>query len=510
MLEDVPPALRSAIDAVDWSQLKHAYGSADDIPSLILEVLSEDAEAAHAAISQVYHSVYHQDLLEPMAPSVVPLLLELLNTDRARVRPYILRVLATFAAEFAHTAGFPEWTLRRTPERLAQGEPAESVAVAQRMWTAVRKGLPLYLRLLTDSEAALRAQAGRAVAVVAGEDVAACMSALKQAWASESDFVVRASQLITLGVCAHDTGHAETLAMCRELLQGGEPLQQSAAAIACAYLGAGTPDESMWQGMRLAGTQGRLNHEVFPWAEGAVPILAAEGLMRWASFARPRVVELLLASLRFQALEGEEHSADVPFDWTLPIGVAEFAVRLVFPFRAPNSAHLLREELSKDQILVLRALSTLNRRPMSLYDLGIRFGGASLRRFLGDDPPGPLDASLTMEPHGQRVSRPIWFWLDRLYQRQLKEDELLAALTAQLPPQDVFKVAQDLTAGFYNRSAMSAQAANPLSLKLVDRIRPNIQNECAQYAAAILADNNAPAAAVALAQHCLKPSSAGR
>ncbi|MFI7616345.1 hypothetical protein ACIBP6_34490 [Nonomuraea terrae] len=59
---------------LDWAALKHAYGSAGDIPQALRDAVGEDPERAAEAIEHLFSSIYHQGTLYPATPHAVPYL----------------------------------------------------------------------------------------------------------------------------------------------------------------------------------------------------------------------------------------------------------------------------------------------------------------------------------------------------------------------------------------------------------------------------------------------------
>lgn len=66
------------LDAVDWSTLRHAYGTADDVPELLREVAFGDDATRHGTITRLCGTIWHQgNVYEATAPAV-PFLIEII------------------------------------------------------------------------------------------------------------------------------------------------------------------------------------------------------------------------------------------------------------------------------------------------------------------------------------------------------------------------------------------------------------------------------------------------
>ncbi|MGW0122072.1 hypothetical protein [Streptomyces sp. NPDC003327] len=62
------------LDARPWASSSHAYGSAEDVPDLLRALTGTDADAASAALSELYGSVLHQGTVYPASVEAVPFL----------------------------------------------------------------------------------------------------------------------------------------------------------------------------------------------------------------------------------------------------------------------------------------------------------------------------------------------------------------------------------------------------------------------------------------------------
>jgi hypothetical protein len=105
-------ALLDALDAVDWSRYRHAYGPATDVPGLLRALAHDEAASeelrAHAAsrgkhvfdtVTRIlWGNVYHQGSVWGVTAKVVPFLVELLDADlSAPKREFLLMYLHAIA-----------------------------------------------------------------------------------------------------------------------------------------------------------------------------------------------------------------------------------------------------------------------------------------------------------------------------------------------------------------------------------------------------------------------------
>jgi hypothetical protein len=86
------------IDSIDWESLRHAYGSAEDVPELLRAVASADEETRKNAIYELFGNIWHQGTVYPATGAAVPFLYELLNAPNVLGKSEIAGLLACIAA----------------------------------------------------------------------------------------------------------------------------------------------------------------------------------------------------------------------------------------------------------------------------------------------------------------------------------------------------------------------------------------------------------------------------
>lgn len=65
------------LDTIPWKDLKHAYGSAEDVPDLLRRLLDPDAKERDRVLDKLYNNVFHQGSRYPATPYVIPFLIEM-------------------------------------------------------------------------------------------------------------------------------------------------------------------------------------------------------------------------------------------------------------------------------------------------------------------------------------------------------------------------------------------------------------------------------------------------
>lgn len=158
------------LDAIDWSRLSHAYGSAEDVPGQLRALASPDTETRHGAIGDLFANIYHQGTRYKATPKAVPFLWELAADPHVQDRDAVLQLLAAITVGFDEQHlphGFDLAELRDA----AAGGPALTV-YGSRSWAklllsihrAVGKGTATAVHLLSDPDPAVRQSAAHLLA----------------------------------------------------------------------------------------------------------------------------------------------------------------------------------------------------------------------------------------------------------------------------------------------------------------------------------------------------------
>jgi HEAT repeat protein len=253
------------LDGVDWAALRHAYGSADDVPGLLRALRATDQEERQDALHTLYVSIYHQGNRYTASGAAVPFLLALAadpatpdrddplylaagmaigfdeshlpaGVDIAGWRAEVARLRASGPAEeerrldaWVAQAADPRERLSRKIQRehfdftLALAEAEAELAA----YDAVRARLPLVRDLLSDDNTLVRAGAAYTLGWFP-EDAAASLPALRALLSTEQDPAVTVNALISTGLL----DGRDLIPRLREHLSGADPLPRWAAAVA--------------------------------------------------------------------------------------------------------------------------------------------------------------------------------------------------------------------------------------------------------------------------------------
>ena len=92
------PGMGTGLDEVDWSSMQHAYGSAEEVPALLLALRSPDAEERSKALSRFCSAVHHQGDVYPCTTASLPFLFELAGDATAPDRAGFVGLLVSIGS----------------------------------------------------------------------------------------------------------------------------------------------------------------------------------------------------------------------------------------------------------------------------------------------------------------------------------------------------------------------------------------------------------------------------
>ncbi|MFE6520842.1 HEAT repeat domain-containing protein [Streptomyces sp. NPDC057794] len=121
------------IDEVDWASLRHADGSAEDVPGLLRGLASADPAERQTALDGMYGAVHHRGDVYDATLACVPFLLALAVREELRDRAGLVELLVSIGA--------------------AEGATADRAARAR---AALRAGGEAFARLAGDPDAGVR------------------------------------------------------------------------------------------------------------------------------------------------------------------------------------------------------------------------------------------------------------------------------------------------------------------------------------------------------------------
>jgi HEAT repeat protein len=83
---------------IDWSSMHHAYGSAEEVPELLLALRSPDADTRRKALDRYYGAVHHQGTVYPCTSASLPFLYELVADPATADRAAIVELLVSIGS----------------------------------------------------------------------------------------------------------------------------------------------------------------------------------------------------------------------------------------------------------------------------------------------------------------------------------------------------------------------------------------------------------------------------
>ncbi|HEU5024901.1 MAG TPA: hypothetical protein VFV01_08260 [Spirillospora sp.] len=214
--------LLRGLDRIDWSALRHAYGSAGDVPGL-LRAIADERDPSTDAVGELDARIYHQGgFVCDAATAALPYLVELVASPGTADRIGLLDLLGRLVHEANAVPGVdPGW-----PDA----------------WAAA---LPRLLALLDDPDAAVRRELASTLSSAAS-DADAIVPELRARWDGQDDGAVRLGIVLAAGDLASGCTALvlpETLLWLRDLRASDDPQLRLAAGLALsAAVGAQRPD----------------------------------------------------------------------------------------------------------------------------------------------------------------------------------------------------------------------------------------------------------------------------
>ncbi|MBN2910602.1 HEAT repeat domain-containing protein [Polycladomyces sp. WAk] len=212
------------LDQINWKSLVHAYGSAEDVPGLIRDLTSLEENVRKNAWRSLYSNIWHQGTVCEAAARAVPFFIELLEYESVPDRHLILNYLFYLANGLTY---FEQFDIDEKYDEAFQIN--DKVDWIKETRQAVRKGIPVYVKLLNHADPKIRSSAAFLLGEI-GEQTEEVLQQLRALLQNEQDHMVKASVLLSLG----DLGdrHSQTLAMMKAYIQEKYSLLALVSALA--------------------------------------------------------------------------------------------------------------------------------------------------------------------------------------------------------------------------------------------------------------------------------------
>jgi HEAT repeat protein len=271
--------VRLDLDSIDWASLRHAYGSAEDVPGLIRDLRSSDAEVRRAAMYELYGNIYHQGTRYEASAYAVPFLLELVADPDTPARHEVIQLLSCLATGYTpydlpaggfpiaeirnDVAQVPEETWRRWSQAIrdwyevistGQRQPFPLTKPEGRLfdtrhalaaYDAVRGGVPLLLTCLADPDPEVVGEAIHALAWFPEEMTSIRPRLLDIASNDQRPVQVVGGALVALGLVGGALTQPVADLLGRNLAVADADLRWAAALAWAQLAGEGLPDAAV-------------------------------------------------------------------------------------------------------------------------------------------------------------------------------------------------------------------------------------------------------------------------
>ncbi|GGN88066.1 hypothetical protein GCM10011579_081510 [Streptomyces albiflavescens] len=227
--------LLAGLDEVDWANLNHAYGTADDVPGQLRALCGDDQQAQQKAFVGLFNHLAHQGTRCQASPRAVPFLARIALAGPRPAREHALRLLtglavnwdeeceiidgadiAAWRAEAAENASdkllalYEEAVATEQDEQrrrnlqgirdwVAAGNPIDPRDSSMRSYDTVLAELPALLTLLDDENARVRTRTAYLLAWFP-ELADTSVPLLLDLAAQEHDAVAKATSLVAVGI----------------------------------------------------------------------------------------------------------------------------------------------------------------------------------------------------------------------------------------------------------------------------------------------------------------------
>src|SRR4051794_13443810 len=187
------------LDKVNWANMHHAYGSAEDVPESIRNLASEIEEVRANAYDELCGNIWHQGTVYEATAHAVPFLIELLEQESVHHKDQILVLLSQLATgssyHHVHQPSGSEKPKVDTADHKAKiGKELSWVRAAT---DAVKAGHKTYLGLLSHADDSVRDGTAYLFAALGGP-APVLVSELWRRYEVEKEERVKASFLLAL------------------------------------------------------------------------------------------------------------------------------------------------------------------------------------------------------------------------------------------------------------------------------------------------------------------------
>lgn len=223
------------LDKIDWSNLGHAYGPAEDVPDLLRSLASADEDERSNAIHDLCGNIWHQGTVYQATAYAVPFLLELLESPEVGGKDDILVLLAHLARGTSYHDVHQHLSHHKeeAKEQEWQDKIQKELGWVGDVKAAVKAGENLYLGFLNDADERLRDAAAYLLATLGTS--ARLAEAVWKRLEKENVEQVRVSLMLAFGMLAEHT-EGNTSSLLAMLINSRSVSERLAAAMALVQL----------------------------------------------------------------------------------------------------------------------------------------------------------------------------------------------------------------------------------------------------------------------------------
>jgi hypothetical protein len=147
------------LDSIEWHKLKHAYGSATDVPAQIRALVSDDVEIRGKALNKLYSNIYHQGSIYEAASYAIPFFIEILDSPESKDKAELLFYLDHLSHAGSYANSHKGFSFVYSAEKLASEEFKNQLNMelswVKLSYDAVLKGQETYTQLMENSAEAV-------------------------------------------------------------------------------------------------------------------------------------------------------------------------------------------------------------------------------------------------------------------------------------------------------------------------------------------------------------------
>jgi hypothetical protein len=122
------------LEDVPWASVRHAFGSASDVPWLLRSLVSPDAQVRDNALTELCNNIWHQGTVYEATPHALPFLIRLLHREDYPERGSIACLVASIIAGRGYYevhSGSLELLVGAQPDEFADEIEKERAIVAE-------------------------------------------------------------------------------------------------------------------------------------------------------------------------------------------------------------------------------------------------------------------------------------------------------------------------------------------------------------------------------------------